>query len=129
MDVTALESQRLVAVTASQFTHRSDAPVIGEVWLGFDALTVNLGVASDWELRITPEEPGESYVMEELGSRVDVIIAPDEVPFVRHIGQRLLRLVEEFDEVSGQRMRLDFEFEDGTVIARSWGGDMQMAHA
>ncbi|MEV4802542.1 hypothetical protein AB0K18_21205 [Nonomuraea sp. NPDC049421] len=129
MDVTALENLRLAGVVASQFTHRSEAPVIGEVWLRFEALTVNLGVAADWELRIDPEEPGEGYVMEELGSRVDVITAPDEVPFVRYIGQRLRRLVEEFDDLSGQRMRMSFEFEDGAVIARSWGGDLQMTHA
>ncbi|MEV0586764.1 hypothetical protein [Nonomuraea sp. NPDC050310] len=128
MDITGLEGQRLVVVTASQFTHQSEAPVIDEVWLGFQAVTVNLGVDAHWELRLTTEGPRESYVMEELGSRVDVITSPDEVPFVRHIGKRLLRLVEEFDEV-GQRMRLGFEFEDGTVIARSWGGDLQMAHA
>ncbi|MGW4407255.1 hypothetical protein ACWEJ6_24740 [Nonomuraea sp. NPDC004702] len=129
MDVTALENLRLASVLASQFTHRSEPPVIGEVWLRFETLTVNLGVAADWELRIDPEEPGEGYVMEELGSRVDVITAPDEVSFVRYIGQRLRRLVEEFDDLSGQRMRMAFEFEDGAVIARSWGGDLQIAHA
>ncbi|MEV4218823.1 hypothetical protein [Nonomuraea sp. NPDC049725] len=129
MDVTALESLRLAGVVASQFTHRSEAPVIGEVWLRFETLTVNLGVAAGWELRIAPAEPGEGYVMEELGSRMDVITAPDDVPFVRYIGQRLRCLVEEFDDFSGQRMRMAFEFEGGAVIARSWGGDLQITHA
>lgn len=87
MDLAALENLRLASVVASQFTYRTEAPVIFEVWLTFETLTVNLRVAADWELRIAPEEPGESYVMEELGSRVDVITAPDEVPFVRYIGQ------------------------------------------
>lgn len=67
--------------------------------------------------------------MEELGSRVDVIAASDDVVFVRYIGQRLRRLVEDVDEVSGQRMRMTFEFEDGAVIAQSCGGDLRMTHA
>ncbi|MEV4060072.1 hypothetical protein [Nonomuraea dietziae] len=130
VDLSDLEGRRLVAVTAAQFTQESDPPVITEVWLQLESLVVNVYVASDWVLRVTPGVPGEGYVMEELGGRVDVISAPAEVPFVRHIGDRLLRVVEQFDdEAVGQCVEVEFAFERGCVIARSFGGDLYVAHA
>lgn len=66
--------------------------------------------------------------MEELGSRIDVIPAPREVPFTRHIGELLLRVVEQVDDEDfGQCMEAEFAFEGGSVVARSYGGDLHMA--
>ncbi|WP_311931919.1 hypothetical protein [Microbispora sp. H11081] len=127
MDLPSLEHQRLVAVTAALFTHESDAPELQHVWLHLEAIIVLVYVASDWALRITPSEPGDSYAMEGLGSRVDIVPAPAAVPFVRHIGERLVRVTEEFDTVDPvQCVEAEFVFDGGVVVARSFGGDLHL---
>lgn len=128
MNLPSLEHQRLDAVTAALFTHRSDAPELQHVWLHLEAITVLVYVASDWALRITPSEPGKSYAMEELGSRVDIVPAPADVPFIRHIGERLVRVAEKFDTVDpAQCVEAKFVFDGGRVVARSFGGDLHLA--
>ncbi|WP_186404618.1 hypothetical protein [[Actinomadura] parvosata] len=91
-------------------------------------MIVNVRVAADWSFQIKPGEPGPSYVMEEWGSRVDVVAALDDVPFVRHIGERLVRVVERFGGgVDGsERVGAEFVFDSGSVVADSWGGDLRM---
>ncbi|GAA3077076.1 hypothetical protein [Streptosporangium carneum] len=128
VDLSRLERQRLVAVTAALFTDESDVSEVFEVWLHLESATVEVRVAADWTLRITPDEPGESYVMPEFGSRVDVVRAPDEVPFTRHVGERLVRVIERFDvEAFGQCMEAEFVFGTGNVVAWSFGGDLHLA--
>ncbi|MFC0862702.1 hypothetical protein ACFHYQ_10380 [Sphaerimonospora cavernae] len=63
MDLSSLERQRLVAVTAALFTHESDVRELLHVWLHLEEATVRVHVAADWALRITRDEPGESYTM------------------------------------------------------------------
>ncbi|GAA3570892.1 hypothetical protein GCM10022419_059700 [Nonomuraea rosea] len=127
MDLASLAHERLVGVTVSQFVHGAAAPEVIEVWLHLESLTVGVRVAADWSFHITPCEPGESYVMEELGSRVDVVSAPEGVPFERHIGERLIRGVERFDEEEGtERVGAEFVFESGIVVAESFGGDLRL---
>ncbi|MEV7012275.1 hypothetical protein [Streptosporangium sp. NPDC051022] len=127
-DLSRVEHQRLVAVTAALFTHGSDDPELVDVWLHLESVTVMVCVAADWTLRITPDEPEESYTMPELGSRVDVVPAPDEVPFVRHVGERLVRVIERFDaEAFNQCMEAEFVFDTGSVAAWSFGGDLHLA--
>ncbi|WP_394301732.1 hypothetical protein [Sphaerimonospora cavernae] len=66
--------------------------------------------------------------MRELGSRVDIVPAPVEVPFVRHVGERLLRVAERFDvEDSAQCVEAEFVFDTGSVLAHSFGGDLHLA--
>ncbi|MFC3983209.1 hypothetical protein [Streptosporangium jomthongense] len=90
-------------------------------------MTVLVRVASDWQLRITLDEPEESYTMPELGSRVDVVLAPNGVPFVRHVGERLVRVIERFDaEAYDQCMEAEFVFDTGSVVAWSFGGDLHL---
>ncbi|MET7333346.1 hypothetical protein [Nonomuraea sp. NPDC005650] len=121
--------ERLIGVTVAQFVHEPDIPEVVDVWLLFESVTVGVMVAADWSFRIEPCVPGQSYVMEELGSRVDVISAPDDVPFVRHIGERLIRVVERFGGgVDGtEQVGAEFVFDSGTVIAESFGGDLLMS--
>ncbi|QYC38388.1 hypothetical protein Nocox_03800 [Nonomuraea coxensis DSM 45129] len=68
--------------------------------------------------------------MDELGSRVDVVSAPDDVPFVRHIGERLVRAVERFGGgVDGtERVGVEFVFDSGSVVAESWAGDLRLTN-
>ncbi|MER6177801.1 hypothetical protein [Streptosporangium sp. NPDC001681] len=128
MDLSEVEHKRLTAVTAARFTHESEIPEILHVWLHLETAIVRVHVGPDWTFRITPDELEESYVMEELGSRVDVISAPREVPFVRHIGERLGRVTERFDdEDPAQCMGAESVFETGSVLAWSFGGDLHMA--
>ncbi|MEV7013750.1 hypothetical protein [Streptosporangium sp. NPDC051022] len=123
-----MERQRLVAVTAARSTDESGVSEVFEVWLHLEPVTVLVRVAADWTLRITSDEPGESYTMPEFGIRVDVIPAPDEVPFVRHIGERLVRVIERFDSrYLTQRMGAEFVFDTGSVVAWSFGGDLHLA--
>ncbi len=130
VDLSSLERQRLVAVTAALFTHDSDAPELQHVWLHLEAMIVLVYVASDWALRITPDEPGESYTMEEFDSRVDIVPAPADVPFVRHIGERLVRVTEEFDIMDpAQCVEAEFVFDTGCVAARSFSGDLHLTGA
>ncbi|MEV4094318.1 hypothetical protein [Streptosporangium saharense] len=128
MDLSRVEGQRLVTVIGALFVHGSDAPELTEVWLQLESVTLLVRVAADWQLRITPDEPEESYTMPELGSRVDVVPAPDGVPFVRHVGERLMRVVEWFDaEAYDQFMEAEFVFDTGSVVAWSFGGDLHLA--
>ncbi|MEV4474703.1 hypothetical protein [Nonomuraea sp. NPDC049504] len=129
MDLAILTDKRLFGVVAAQFGHGAGAPEVIEVWLRLEAVVIGIGVASDWSFQIEPGEPGQSYVMEEWGSRVDVVSAPDSVPFVRHIGERLVRVVERFGGgVDGtELMGAEFVFESGSVAADSWGGDLRLA--
>ncbi|WP_246645168.1 hypothetical protein [Nonomuraea ceibae] len=91
-------------------------------------MTVVVRVAADWTFRITPGEPGESYTMPELGSRVDIVPASAAVPFVRHVGERLVRVVEESDVEDPDRcVGAEFVFETGSVAAWSFGGDLHLA--
>ncbi|MBE3009165.1 hypothetical protein IL992_08150 [Microbispora sp. NEAU-D428] len=129
MDLSDLEGLRLVAVTAALFTHTSDAPELLHVWLHLETTTVVVRDTADWALHITPDEPGESYTMEELGSRVDIVPAPAEVPFVRHVGERLVRVTRGFDaEDPTQWVEAEFVFETGRVIAEAFGGDLRLRH-
>ncbi|MDA0638221.1 hypothetical protein OUY22_32850 [Nonomuraea sp. MCN248] len=91
-------------------------------------MIIDIGVAADWSFRIEPGEPGQGYVMEELGSRVDVVSAPDDVPFVPHVGGRLIRVVERFGGgVDGtERVGAEFVFDSGSVVAESWAGDLRL---
>ncbi|MBB5776914.1 hypothetical protein [Nonomuraea jabiensis] len=129
MDLAGLAHKRLIEVIVAQFVHKTDAPEVIDVWLRFESGTIGVEVAADWSFRIEPCEPGQSYVMEELGSRVDVISAPDDVPFVRHIGERLIRVVERFGGgVDGtERVGAEFVFDSGAVVAESFGGDLRMS--
>lgn len=128
VDLSRVECQRLVAVTAALFTHGSDDPKLVDVWLHLESVTVIVRVAADWTLRIAPDEPQESYTMPELGSRVDVVPASEEVPFVRHVGERLVRVIERFDaEAFNQCMEAEFVFDTGSVVAWSFGGDLHLA--
>lgn len=128
MDLASLTDKRLIGVVVAQFVHGANAPEVIEVWLRLESLIIEIRVASDWSFRIEPGEPGQSYVMEELGSRVDVVSAPDDVPFIRHIGERLIRVVERFGGgVDGtERVGAEFVFDSGSVVAESWAGDLRM---
>jgi hypothetical protein len=128
MDLAGLAGKRLIGVVAAQFMHGTDTPEAIEVWLHLESVIIGVGVAADWSFRIESGEPGQSYVMEELGSRIDVIPAPDDVPFLRHIGGRLIRVVERFGGgVDGaERVGVEFVFDSGTVIAESWAGDLRL---
>ncbi|MFI7709298.1 hypothetical protein [Nonomuraea sp. NPDC049480] len=127
VDISNLERQRLVAVTTALFTHGSDDPELQHVWLHLEAVTILIRVAGDWTLRITPDEPRKSYTMPELGSRVDIVPAPAEVPFVRHVGERLVRVRERFDaEDPAQCVGAEFVFDTASVVARSFGGDLHL---
>ncbi|WP_431931684.1 hypothetical protein [Nonomuraea jabiensis] len=128
MDLAGLAHKRLIGVVVAQFVHETDAPEVIDVWLRLEPVTIGVEVAADWSFRIERSEPGQSYVMEELGSRVDVVSAPDDVPFVRHIGERLVRVVERFGGgVDGtERVGAEFVFDSGTVVAESFGGDLRM---
>ncbi|MEU6409519.1 hypothetical protein [Microbispora sp. NPDC046933] len=129
MDLSALEGLRLIAVTAALFTHESDVPELLHVWLHLETATVVVRDTADWALRVTPDEPGESYTMEELSSRVDVVPAPAEVPFVRHVGERLVCVTKGFDaEDPIQWVEAEFVFETGRVIAEAFGGDLRLHH-
>ncbi|MFG1859724.1 hypothetical protein [Microbispora bryophytorum] len=97
MDLSALEGLCLTAVTAALFIHESDAPELLHVWLHLETTTVVVRDTTDWALHIVPDEPGDGYTMEELGSRVDIVPAPAEVPFVRHVGERLVQVSRGFD--------------------------------
>ncbi|MEU1731358.1 hypothetical protein [Streptosporangium sp. NPDC020145] len=91
-------------------------------------MTVLVRVAADWTLQIAPDEPGESYTMPELGSRVDIVPVPDEVPFVRHVGERLVRVIERFDaEAYDECIEAEFVFDTGSVVAWSFEGDLHLA--
>ncbi|MEV6868006.1 hypothetical protein AB0M44_44360 [Streptosporangium subroseum] len=47
---------------------------------------------------------------------------------MRHVGERLVRVVERFDsDDPTQRAEVEFAFDTGTVIARSFGGDLHLA--
>ncbi|WP_260614727.1 hypothetical protein [Microbispora sp. KK1-11] len=128
MELSDLEGLRLVSVTAALFTHRSDAPELLHVWLRLETTTVVVRDTADWALRITPDEPEESYAMEELGSRVDIVPAPAEVPFVRHVGERLVRVTKGFDAEDPARwVEAEFVFETGRVIAEAFGGDLRLS--
>ncbi|MBG0830755.1 hypothetical protein HS041_23630 [Planomonospora sp. ID67723] len=127
VDLSSLERQRLVAVTAALFTHGIDAPELLHVWLHLESVTVVVRVTADWTLHITPDEPGESYTMPELGSRVDVVPTPADAPFVRHVGERLVRVVEGFDiDQPAQRVQARFVFETGSVVAWSFEGGLHL---
>jgi hypothetical protein len=128
MDFAGLADKRLIGVVAAQFAHGTDTPEVIEVWLRLESLIIGVGVAADWSFRIESGGPGQSCVMEELGSRVDVISAPDDVPFVRHIDERLIGVVERFGGgVDGaERVGVEFVFDSGTVIAESWAGDLRL---
>ncbi|WP_432932160.1 hypothetical protein ACQPZZ_13800 [Microbispora sp. CA-135349] len=129
MDLSGLEGLRLAAVTAALFTHQSDAPELLHVWLHLETTTVVVRDTADWALRVTPDQPGESYIMEELGSRVDIVPAPAEVPFIRHVGERLVRVTKGFDtEDPAQWVKAEFVFETGCVIAAAFGGDLHLRH-
>ncbi|MFF0572888.1 hypothetical protein [Streptosporangium saharense] len=128
MDPSRVEGQRLVAVIGALFVYGSDAPKLTEVWLRLESMTILVRVAADWTLRITPDEPEESYTMPEWDSRVDVVPASDEVPFVHHVGERLVRVVEGFDaEAYDELMEAEFVFDTGSVVAWSFGGDLHLA--
>ncbi|MET8869483.1 hypothetical protein ABZW11_41700 [Nonomuraea sp. NPDC004580] len=128
MDLAVLTDEHLVGVVAAQFVHGADAPEVIEVWLRLESVIVGVRVAADWSFQIAPDEPGQGYVLEEWGDRVDVVSAPDSVPFVRHIGERLVRVVERFcDGANGPEvMGAEFVFESGSVVAESWGGDLRL---
>ncbi|WP_020544814.1 hypothetical protein [Nonomuraea coxensis] len=117
-------------MVVAQFVHGSDAPEVIDVWLRLESVIIGIGVAADWSLVIEPDEPGQGYVMDELGSRVDVVSAPDDVPFVRHIGERLVRAVERFGGgVDGtERVGVEFVFDSGSVVAESWAGDLRLTN-
>ncbi|MBB4917341.1 hypothetical protein FHS44_004449 [Streptosporangium saharense] len=128
MDLSRVEGQRLVAVIGALFVHGSDAPELSHVWLRLESVTLLVRVAADWTLRIEPDEPEESYTMPEWDSRVDVVPASDGVPFVRHVGERLVRVVEWFDvEDHDELMEAEFVFDTGSVVAWSFGGDLHLA--
>jgi hypothetical protein len=68
--------------------------------------------------------------MDDLGSRGDIIPAPAHVPFVRHIGERPVRVIERFDtEDPAQCVAAEFIFDTGSVTACSFAGDLHMAAA
>ncbi|MFS1299741.1 hypothetical protein [Streptosporangium longisporum] len=128
VDFPSLERQRLMAVTAALFTHGADTPELLHLWLHLETVTVVVRVAADWTFHITPDEPGESYAMQELDSRVDMVPASAEVFFVRHVGDRLVHVVEKFDtEVPAQCVGAEFIFETGSVVAQSFEGDLHLA--
>ncbi|MBT2226042.1 hypothetical protein KLK06_09265 [Nonomuraea sp. NEAU-A123] len=115
-------------MVVAQFVHGTNTPEVIDVWLRLESMIIGVEVAADWSFRIEPGEPGLNYVMEELGSRVDVTAAPDDIPLVRHIGERLIRVVERFGSgVDGaERVGAEFVFDSGTVVAESWAGDLRM---
>jgi hypothetical protein len=128
VDLSEVEHKRLTAVTAARFTQGAEVPEILHVWLHLETAIVRVHAGPDWTFQITPDDLEKSYVMEELGSRVDVIPAPREVPFVRHVGERLGRVTERFDDRDpAQCMGAEFVFEMGSVLAWSFGGDLHMA--
>ncbi|MEU8173649.1 hypothetical protein AB0C14_12290 [Microbispora hainanensis] len=130
MDLSALEGLCLTAVTAALFTHESDAPELLHVWLHLETTTVVVRDTADWALRIVPDEPGDGYTMEGLGCRVDIVPAPAEVPFVRHVGERLVQVSKGFDpEDPAQWVEAEFVFETGRVVAQAFGGDLRLSHA
>ena len=126
MDLASLATKRLIEVVVAQFVHGTNVPEVIEVWLRLESVIIGVEVAADWSFQIEPGEPRQSYVMEELGSRVDVVSAPDDVPFVRHIGERLIRVVERCGGgVDGtERVGAEFVFDSGTAAAETWGGDL-----
>ncbi|MFC6405038.1 hypothetical protein [Planobispora longispora] len=123
-----MEHQRLMAVAAALFVHGTDTPELLHLWLRLETVTVVVRVAADWTFHIAPDEPGESYTMPELGSRVDIVPASVEVSSARHVGERLVRVVEEFDaEDPDQGVGAEFVFETGSVVAWSFEGDLHLA--
>lgn len=130
MELSALEGLRLTAVTAALFTHESDAPELLHVWLHLETTTVVVRDTADWALCVVPDEPGDGYTMEELGSRVDIVPAPAEVPFIWHVGERLVQVSKGFDpDDPTQWVGAEFIFETGRVIAQAFGGDLRLSHA
>ncbi|GAA3440759.1 hypothetical protein Pve01_42100 [Planomonospora venezuelensis] len=110
------------------FTHGTDTPELLHVWLHLESVTVLVDVAPDWELRIRPDEPGESYAMPGLGSRVDIVPAPADVPFTWRVGEGLVHVMEKFDTTDpAQRVEALFVFDGGSVVAWSFGGDLHLA--
>ncbi|MEU4227503.1 hypothetical protein AB0F17_24695 [Nonomuraea sp. NPDC026600] len=128
MDLAGLADKRLIGVVIAQLVRGTNTPEVIDVWLRLESVIIGVEVAADWSFRIERGEPGLNYAIEELGSRVDVIAAPDDIPFVGHIGERLIRVVERFGGgVDGaERVGAEFVFDSGTVVAESWAGDLRM---
>ncbi|MFE0146238.1 hypothetical protein ACFWY5_03810 [Nonomuraea sp. NPDC059007] len=86
-----------------------------------------MDVRADWSLRVERSELRLGYAMEELGSRVDIDPASDEVPFARHVGERLVRVVERVDsDDTTERVGAEFVFDLGSVRAETFGGDLRL---
>ncbi|MFC4591262.1 hypothetical protein [Sphaerisporangium corydalis] len=127
VNLSTLTRRRLVSVTVAQYIYRDDAPEVTDVWLHLEHLTIGVDVGADWSFRITPAEPGQGYTMDDLGARVEIVPAPGTVPFARYVGELLVGVEAWFDpDDPSDGVGAEFAFESGSVLAKSFGGELHL---